>query len=248
MTDDRPADIADDFWGRTSGSPSFPRDVETAAADAGLPVAFVSIPGLTVERAQAWMAQRHAAFQFLCRERVLRGCIVAVRGTAAIFTDTNDSEDECRFTQAHEVAHYLRDYERPRQNALAAFGPAIQAVLDGDRPPTPAERVHAALAGVALGAYSDLLGRDEAGRAGQATTLAAELRADHLAMHLLAPPDAVLAHLPGHPGETERSAFGYAGVRLLCETFGLPEWAARDYGRRLWADWHRPDSRRWLGL
>lgn len=248
MTDARLAEAADDFWDRAGGPPPFPRNMEAAAAGAGLPVAFVSIPGLTVERAQAWMERRYASFQFLCHERALRGCIVAVRGTAAIFTDPDDPDDERRFTQAHEIAHFLRDYDRPRRRALAALGPAILPVLDGDRLPTPAQRVHAALADVPLGGYSDLLDRDETGRIGQAATLAAELRADCLALRLLAPSDAVLARLPGLPNETERGAFGRGVVRLLRETFGLPEWAARDYGRRLWADWQRPDSRRWLGI
>lgn len=248
MTDAWLDDVADGLWRRGAGPPPFPRDMEVAAMNAGLPVFFVSIPGLTVEKAEAWIARRHGAFRFLCPARALRGCIVAVRGQAAIFTDPDDAPDERRFTEAHELAHFLCDYERPRQNALMVFGPVIRPVLDGDRLPTSVERVHAALAGVPLGAYTDLMGRDETGGVGQADALGAELRADHLALHLLAPPDAVFARLPGDPGETERNAFGRKIVGALCEAFGLPRWAAREYGRRLWAERSRPDTRGWLGL
>jgi hypothetical protein len=248
MTDAWLAEVADDLWRRTGGPPPFPRNLEEAAADAGLPVLFVQIPGLTAEKAEAWIARRHGVFRFLCPARALRGCIVALRGEAAIFTDPEDTPEERRFTEAHELAHFLCDYERPRQDALAALGPVIRPVLDGDRFPTPVERMHAALAGVPLGAYTDLIGRDEMGGAGTARTLRAELRADHLALHLLAPQDAVFARLPGVPGETERNAFGRTVVGVLCREFGLPDWAAREYGRRLWAERSRPDSRGWLGL
>ncbi len=248
MTDYWLAEFADDLWLRAGGQPPFPRDLEAAATDAGLPVLFVSIPGLTAEKAEAWIAQRNGIFRFLCPTRVLRGCIVAMRGEAAIFTDPEDTPDERRFTEAHELAHFLCDYERPRQDALAAFGSIIRPVLDGDRLPTPVERVHAALAGVPLGYYTDLMGRDETGDVGTAKALGAELRANHLALHLLAPSDAVLARLTGVPGETERNAFGRTVVGILCREFGLPDWAAREYGRRLWAERRRPDSRGWLGL
>ena len=248
MTDAWLDDVADGLWRRGAGPPPFPRDMEAAAMDAGLPVFFVPIPGLTVEKAEAWIARRHGAFRFLCPARALRGCIIAVRGEAAIFTDPDDGSDERRFTEAHELAHFLCDYERPRQNALAAFGSVIRPVLDGDRLPTPVECVHAALAGVPLGAYTDLMGRDETGGVGLADALGAELRADRLAFHSLAPLDAVFACLPGVPGETERNAFGRMVVDVLCRDFGLPGWAAREYGRRLWAERSRPDSRGWLGL
>jgi len=241
-------EVADGLWRRATGPPPFPRDMEVIAVDAGLPVFFVPISGLTVEKAGAWIARRHGAFRFLCPGRALRGCIVAVRGEAAIFTDPDDAPDERRFTEAHELAHFLCDYERPRQNAMEVFGSVIRPVLDGDRLPTPVERVHAALAGVPLGAYTDLMGRDETGGNGLADAMGAELRADRLALHLLAPPGAVFACLPGAPRETERNAFGRMVVDVLCETFGLPSWAAREYGRRLWAERSQPDTRGWLGL
>lgn len=240
--------VADGLWQRGTGPPPFPRDMEAAAMDAGLPVFFVPIPGLTVEKAGAWIACRQGAFRFLCPTRTLRGCIVAVRGEAAIFTDPDDAPDERRLTEAHELAHFLCDYERPRQNALEAFGSLVRPVLDGHRLPTLVERVHAALAGVPLGAYTDLMGRDETGGIGEADALGTELRADRLALHLLAPPDAVFAFLPGMPSETERNAFGRMVVDILCRVFGIPDWAAREYGRRLWAEWSHPDSRGWLGL
>jgi len=248
MTDAWLDEVADGLWRRGAGPPPFPRDMEAAAVDAGLPVFFVPIPGLTVEKAEAWIARRHGAFRFLCPARALRGCIVAVRGEAAIFTDSDDTPDERRFTEAHELAHFLCDYERPRQNALEVFGSVIRPVLDGDRLPTPVERVHAALAGVPLGAYTDLMGRDETGGVSEAAALGAELRADRLALHLLAPPYAVFACVPGAPGETERNGFGRMVVDVLSGAFGLPDWAAREYSRRLWAKWSRPDSRGWLGL
>ena len=228
--------------------PPFPRDMEAVAADALLPVFFKMLPDLSTEQVEAWISRRHGTFQFLCPNRDLRGCIVALRGKAVIFTDANDSPEERRLTQAHEVAHFLLDYKQPRERALTALGTTILPVLDGDREPTPTERVHAALSGIPLGAYHDFMERDDSGQMFQAAVQAAEARADQLALHILAPLAAVTARLPGAPVETERAAFGHEAVRLLCGTFGLPAWAARDYGRFLWTLLKRPASRQWLGL
>jgi hypothetical protein len=226
----------------------FPRDVEAIANEASLSVFFVPLPNLTVERVETWIAKRHGKFQFLCSNRPLRGCIVALRGRAVIFTDTTDSADEQRFTQAHELGHFLADYQWPRQRALDALGEVIRPVLDGDRPPTRTERVHAALADVPLGYFHDLMARDEGGQINMASVRNTEARADCLALNLLAPVEIVCSHIRISPTETERNAFGHEAVRVLCDEFGLPRWAAREYGRWLWTHLHRPSSRQWLGL
>jgi hypothetical protein len=230
-----------------AGEPPFPRDIEAVAADA-LPVFFKRLPNLSTDLVEAWISQRHGMFQFLCPNRELRGCIVALRGKAVIFTDADDSPEERRLTQAHEVAHFLLDYKQPRERALTALGTVILPVLDGDRAPTSTERVHAMLSGVPLGAYHDFMERDDSGQILQAAVQAAESRADQLALHLMAPLAAVISRLPGTPLETERAAFGREAVALLCGTFGLPAWAARNYGRFLWTLLKRPASRQWLGL
>jgi hypothetical protein len=240
-------DIADKIW-ETSGPPPFPRDVERAAINASLPLFFKSLSDLTVERVEAWIAQRHGSFKFLCTNRALRGCIVALRGKAVIFTDPIDSANERRFTQAHELAHFLLDYQEPRQRALAVFGENIRPILDGDRPPTTTERVHAALADVKIGTYHYLMDRDNDGLVVETTVQSAETRANRLALHLLAPSDAVLPHLPIAPAETERDAFCHDAMQILTDTFGLPAWVASEYALQLWTHAKRPSSRKWLGL
>ena len=71
--------------------------------------------------------------------------------------DAADPEDEQRFTLAHELAHFLRDYWRPRQMAQQRLGAEAVAILDGKRPPTPQERLAALLREVPLGFHVHLI-------------------------------------------------------------------------------------------
>src|SRR5262249_60475376 len=118
---------------------------------------------------------------------------------------------------ADEVAPFLRDYWRPRRDAERALGPEVQAVLDGERPATPAEQLAGLLCGVAAEVHLHLLTRDAAGRARGRESLS-EREADRLAFELLAPERMVLARLRGVPagGRAARA------VALLREEFGLP--------------------------
>src|SRR3954469_16078732 len=95
--------------------------------------------GLSVARLRDWLAQREAeAPPDLrgCRDRRLRGAVIAWRGFGLVCADAEDAEAERRFTVAHEAAHFLGDHFYPRQDLLHRFGAAIQPVLDGIRPPT----------------------------------------------------------------------------------------------------------------
>jgi hypothetical protein len=143
----------------------------------------------------------------------------------------------------------LIDYLALRRRVLNRLGPEAAAVLDGRRPRTLDERVGVLLTDVTLGVHTHLLHRSHDGSIGCGRVMAAESRADRLALELLAPAAAVRAalerHVPsGHPDElAERT------VELLVEVFGLPLAAATPYGRWLCQRWHgEPSVREWLGI
>ncbi len=232
-------ELAERFWADAGGAPPFPRDPEPAVSFA-CPLSVVELDGLGVEAVEAWLARRMSRLrgpgrvQSGCRlgvaERSLHACLVAQAGVGWIFVDRADPPAERRFSVAHEVAHFLADYQRPRERAAARLGQAILAVLDGQRPPTATERVDAVLARVPLGVHVHLLDRTIDGLAAHAAIASAERRADQLALELLAPRDAVTAvlaglSLPSLSSPARRAAI----VALLVERFGLPAGVAAAY-------------------
>ncbi len=220
---------AEVFWAAVGEPPPFPRDL-TGVLPLALPVAVVVLPALGLARIEAWLAARGSPYRFPCGARRLRGCLVAHAGGGLLLVDEDDEADERRFTVAHEAAHLLLDYLRPRQDAIARFGQGIVDVLDGWRPMTRIERIDAVLANCPIGVHVHLLERRGDLGAG---TAAAEERTDRLACELLAPAREVARFRAADQDEL---------TDLLRGLFGLPAVQAACYAGHLLRAWRPAPS------
>jgi Zn-dependent protease with chaperone function len=161
-----------------------------------------------------------------------------------VFLDSEMPEDERRFTLAHELAHFLLDYRAPRMRALVALGEGVRPVLDGLRPPSVEERVHALLEGTPLGVVGHLMERPTAGLPSSAV-LSIETRADRLALELLAPAALVLEKVKGLRRMPYRERVD-ALAALLVREHGLPAGIAGRYASGLLHSHVGPSFRDWL--
>src|SRR5687768_8715179 len=82
-------------------------------------------PGLGVGVVCDWLCRAGVACAVGARDRPLRACLVAAGGAGFAFVDADGPEDERRFSLAHELAHFLRDYWQPRRAAQRRLGPAV---------------------------------------------------------------------------------------------------------------------------
>lgn len=207
MASHRKEDVAEAFWERAGGRARYGRPVEIElAAPCVLPVAIRRIAGLDTGAVASLLSRIGASPWLDGSPRTLRGCLIADAGKALILVDENDPEDEQRMTIAHEVAHLLLHYLKPREDATRAFGPGIVAVLDRTRPPTLGERLSSALRNVPIEPFRHAMDRSAAhGR----SVGVIEDEADDLAIELLAP-------------WRELQVLRGAAPGLLRERFGLP--------------------------
>jgi hypothetical protein len=234
---------ADFFWEQAGMDEPFPRSLE-APASWGLPVAIVKLPRLWVGDVQGELLRYGVSWAGPAATVCLRGLMLAARGNGFLFINGSDLPEEQRYSLAHEVAHFLLDYYLPRLDAVAKLGRGIIGVLDGDRTPTPDERVHAALSAAHIGTYEHVARREE-----QLTVPAREHAADALAVELLAPPHEVWRRLRGATDTLSAEAGGEYLHELLADEFGLPAFAAAGTADLLvnsW--WPRPSFRQWLGI
>lgn len=174
-----------------SAARMFPRDIALAALSHPIHVEFIA--QLTPDKIDGWLS-RHLSWPrpSISDHRRLRGCLVAHRGRALVFLEATETEAERRFTLSHELAHFIGHYLAARTKAIARLGLSVVAVLDGDRPPTAAERLSGVLAGCPLGVFRDVLSR-EAGEPLTASAERMEREADAAAFHALAPAMEVIA-------------------------------------------------------
>lgn len=247
---------AQEFWALAGGSASYPCDIKTVITWT-LPLEVYAISQLCVNDVVAWTQRVKLSFHMQGRNRRLHGCLIAYRGKGTIFCDTDDPEDEQRFTLAHELAHFLLDYQSPRKRAASILGASILPVLDGDRQPTQMERLHGILSTIHLGVMSHIMERPDVGLP---TNLVIDIedRANRLALELLAPLSEVTALITPTTNETtsdRRSIFeapkGFKArlnyvSRNLISTYGLPESVAATYARNILHELGEPTFRDWL--
>jgi hypothetical protein len=231
-------ELAAEFWKRAGDPGPLPRNLRRAA-HRGTPLSVKELPRLTVRAVSAWLHGQGVSCVVGERDRALRACLFARESWCFVFLDADDTEAEQRFSLGHELAHYLRHYWQPRQRAVANFGPGILDIFDGKRLPTPAERLHAVLRNIHVGAHVHLLMRDD-GRGGAPSV---EVDADRLGCELLAPAAAVRSHIKGR---TTR-ALRLEAESCLETVFGLPRAVAAWYAAQLYPPVDDPLLRR-LGI
>jgi hypothetical protein len=217
--------LARDFWAGTHWHDTFPREIDQVAP-LKLPLVIAKQSPINAQAARDWLQRRGMVVSLPHDQRDLHGCLVAHCGRGFIFVSATDSSEEQRLTIAHEVAHFFVDYLLPRQQVIQVLGAQMAAVLDGLRPPTPAERAAAILSHVRLGAHVHLLPRPGIEADDEMRVVHAEDRADRLALELVAPRacvhdvlDDLAARQPLTP-EAARTA--------LAIHFGLPAYVFHD--------------------
>ena len=221
-------ETAEEFW-REAGDPGpFPRNLQ-APISWCLPVAILQLPRLRIQSIDDWLHRHGVPGSIGAGDRALRACLLARGGQGFIFLEGSDPEDEQRFSLAHELAHYLRDYWQPRRRVREQLGPEALEVIDGARPARPAEEVHALLSRTTLGYQVHLMDRASGGAYVTSATARTERAADLLAYELLAPEEQLGRDVGDLPTDEGRRRAG----ELLRVRYGLPSRPATDYAALL---------------
>lgn len=209
------SELASTFWEDVGEPEPFPRSLRRSIAFA-LPLSVVLLPKLCVSSVLDWLQDCGIVCQLDGGDRPLRACLVARYGHGIAFLDGSDCENEQRFSLAHELAHFLRDYWQPRRIAGQRLGPSVLQVLDGLRPPDSIERVSALLRRMSIGFHTHLMDREDGFANGDIEER--ESGADRLAFELLAPADHVLANGHDFNSGQDRSRL----IDLLRNYYQLP--------------------------
>lgn len=214
--------LANTFWRSTDQQRTFPCNIEQAILW-NFPVAIINLPRLGLESMEKWLKRRDLVMPFLGKERRIRACLVARCGHGLIFLDGTDPDDERRFSLAHEIAHYILDYNIKRQEIINLFGSTIIDVLDGKRKATIEERLNGVLSGIPVGPFMHLMDRDKLGNMRNQNILNIEDHAERLALELTAPKKVLECYLDQHfPSWFEQSNHTNHS-KIAAGIFGIPQ-------------------------
>lgn len=236
-------ELAIAYWADVPTPSNYPRNLEHSVCW-GHAVTVLTLADLKLSAVHSWLADRGILRDSVRRDRPLRACLAAINGQGFIFLNGTDPEDQRRFSLAHEIAHFILEYEMPRKRAIAFFGDSIIEVLDGERKPTVEERLAGSLRSVTLGNFDHLMDRDADGVARSIRVIEAEDNADRLALELLAPRKEVMLKLRRHRKNSTLQEI----ADVLIKSYGLPIDIALQYARVLSAKQVRQRSfRDWIG-
>lgn len=215
------ANLAAEFWQAARLQVAFPRDLRRAARRATV-LDVIDIDRLDIVQMCDWLGANNVVCELDMSNRRLHAALVVRAQSAFVFVDARDGEQEQRFSLAHEIAHFLRDYWMPRRRLQQRLGAeAATNVFEGRRAAQPEERFHALLGRIELGFDIHLLERGEH-RPHSPRLAQAEADADRLAYELLAPAEHVAGRVSGTPTAVELAI-------VLREEYGLPEEQALRY-------------------
>lgn len=222
------SNIAEEFWLITGQKYHPPYDIIGAVA-LSLPIDIVCLSELSVRGVQDWLLKKGINISININDRDLHGFILTSRGSALIFVNGSDSEDERRFTVAHEVSHFLLDYNIPRSRILDKLGTQVKDVVDGIREPTLLEQVNGIINGLSVEPFTHLLEKYGDGSFEQVKIFQSENNADFLALELLAPRQKVVAQVLRSNSKPSFDVFREKVHKVLVKKYGLPDSIAQDY-------------------
>ncbi|MEI9908524.1 MAG: ImmA/IrrE family metallo-endopeptidase [Bacteroidota bacterium] len=224
--------VARDFWKNAGGKSVFPCDI-SGAVNLVLPIDIVCLSELSLKKIQIWLTERKVFLDLQIDDRLLNGFILISKGSGFIFVDGTDTEEERRYTIAHEASHFLLDYKLPRESAVKKLGESILEVMDGYREPTLEERIDGTLTSVTIKPYTHLLEKVGDGTFDRPEILNSENDADELALELLAPNASVIKDT--NPNRNKISFYDFKNqcYQILRSKYLIPDSFAETYSSKL---------------
>lgn len=224
--------IAKEFWRQVGLESTPPYDIQ-GAVNLILPVDIICLSELSITKIDLWLKNRGISISVGVGDRALHGFILAFKGSGFIFIDGTDTEDERRYTIAHEASHFILDYKRPRDRAVDKLGTRILEVLDGQREATTKERIDGILSSISIRPFTHLLEKSGDGSFISSEVFDAENDADSLALELLAPASKIIQETRTKSGKIPFDEFKDKCSQLLVDKYGIPVSISNDYATGL---------------
>lgn len=224
--------IAREFWSTVDQVYRENFDI-LGAVETSLTIDLIQLQKLSLRKIQDWLDARKINIAIDAIDRDLHGALLIKAGSVCMFVEEAGDEIQQRFTIAHEVSHFLLDYQIPLERALLQFGAEIEEVLNGNQKATRSQLVTSMINGVNLEPYSFLIEKTGNGSFLSWSNFNAENEADYLALELLAPRTKVINEAIASATLLTYSQFKRKSQEILKDKYRIPSEVAHQYASEL---------------
>lgn len=224
--------IAREFW--STVEPAYRSNFDiVSAVDASLTIDLVAVKQLSLRKIESWLASRTITIEIDVNDRSLHGALLIRGNSVLMFVEDAEDELQQRFTVAHEVSHFLLDYQVPKERAILALGKEIEDVLNGNLPANNTQLALSVIKGINIDPYTFLIEKTGNGSFLNWANFNSENEADYLALELLAPRTKVINETVSSTKRLTYSQFTRNSLELLKGKYGIPAEIARQYASEL---------------
>ncbi len=224
--------IAHEFWSKADPKHRLDFDIMNAV-NGSLTVDLIPVQQLSLQKIDSWLVARTINIGIDVNDRNLHGALLIKNGSVFMFIDAAVCEMEQRFTVAHEVSHFLLDYQLPRERAILAFGQEIEEVLNGNASASTSQLVMSVIKGIDLNPYTLLIEKTGNGSFSNWCNFNSENEADYLALELLAPRARVINDTVSSARRLTYAQFTRKSQEILIEKYRIPVTVAHQYASEL---------------
>jgi IrrE N-terminal-like domain len=224
--------IAREFWSTADQVHRLNFDI-LSAVNASLIIDLIPVQQLSLGNIETWLAARTITIDLHVNDRSLHGALLIKDGSVFMFVDATGDEVQQRFTIAHEVSHFLLDYQLPKERAILALGKEIEDVLNGTSAPTTAQLVLSVIKGINIDPYTFLIEKTGNGSFISWSNFNSENEADYLALELLAPRIMVINDTVSSAKRLTYSQFTRKSHEILMKKYRIPSEVAHQYATEL---------------
>jgi Zn-dependent peptidase ImmA (M78 family) len=223
-------EATEDFWKQAGIIPKYPLapTLLEQAICLLLPINIVRLNKLSSFKVVSWLADRNYEIQ-MQEDCPLCGLLFINRCQGIIFINGSHPLDEQSYTLAHELGHYLLEFEYPRKKAGLLFDNKIDDIFSGTRKPTIEDELSGIIKRVSVSPYIHFLEEGNVSAESRSQVWAAENKADAMAFELLAPFQTVCAQLKSESGPYTFSRIKKELLTILAKNFGLPSSVRQQY-------------------
>jgi Zn-dependent peptidase ImmA (M78 family) len=224
--------IAREFWSTVDQKHRETYDIVSAVNDT-LTINLILIKNLSIKKMEDWLISIGKYENFGIDDRSLHGFLMIKNGNICMFVEESEDQSQQRFTVAHEVSHYLLDYQLPKERAILALGKEIEDVLNGNLPPTDTQLALSVIKGVNISPYTFMIEKNGNGSFFNWSNFNSENEADYLAMELLAPRARIVNETFSSIKRRSYSQFIRKSEEILISHYKIPPDIARHYASEL---------------